>query len=133
VLLFGSAATGEFTQHSDADVLVVFEQPVSWEAVYACSDGIVQPIVKTWREVEANVRAGEPFYCEIAEDAQVLFDAGGVHKQLKRLTAISRQHWGLERTSSGWRWAAGKQGLGRFGLSPIGVEPNEFAEDAMDA
>jgi len=113
VLLFGSAATGEFTQHSDADVLVVFQQPVAWESVYACSDGIVQPIIKTWDEVEAKVRSGEPFYCEIVEDAAMLFDSGGVYEQLKRLAATSRQNWGLERTSSGWRWAAGEQAVTR--------------------
>ncbi len=111
VLLFGSVATGEFTQHSDADVLVVFQQPVSWEAVYACSDGVVQPVVKTWSELETKLKAGEPFYCEIAEDAQVLFDADGVYEQLKRLAATSRQDWGLKRTSSGWCWAGGKDAV----------------------
>ncbi|MGC8779613.1 MAG: nucleotidyltransferase domain-containing protein [Anaerolineae bacterium] len=109
VLLFGSVATGEFTQYSDADVLVIFQQSVPWEMVYACSDGFVQPVVKTWREIEAKVRSGEPFYCEIAEDALVLFDAGGVYEQLQRLTTISREYWGLERTSSGWRWTAGER------------------------
>lgn len=113
VLLFGSVATGEFTQHSDADVLVVFQQPVSWEAVYACSDGIVQPVVKTWSELEAKLKAGEPFYCEIAEDAQVLFDAGDVYEQFRRLVATSRQDWGLKRTLSGWRWATGKEIIAR--------------------
>jgi hypothetical protein len=98
-------ATGEFTQHSDADVLVVFQQPVSWEAVYACSDGVVQPVVKTWSELEAKLKAGEPFYCEIAEDAQVLFDADGVYEQLKHLATIAREQWQLQRTTGGWRWA----------------------------
>ncbi len=104
VLLFGSVATGEFTQHSDADVLVVFQQPVSWDAVYACSDGIVQPIVKTWPEIEARIKAGEPFYCEIIEDGWVLFDAGDAYEQLQHLATIARQRWGLKRTASGWRW-----------------------------
>jgi predicted nucleotidyltransferase len=30
ILLFGSGANGEFTQHSDADVLVVVAEPVDW-------------------------------------------------------------------------------------------------------
>lgn len=109
VLLFGSVATGEFTQHSDADVLVVFDRPVSWETVYACSDGFIQPVVKTWQEVEAKVKAGEPFYCEIVEDAWVLLDAAGIYEQLKHLVTLARQYWGLERTSRGWRWSGGQQ------------------------
>jgi len=47
VLIFGSVVTGEFTQYSDGDVLVAFGHPVEWETVYACSDGVVQPVVKT--------------------------------------------------------------------------------------
>ena len=30
ILLFGSVAKGEVTQHSDADVLVVVAEPVDW-------------------------------------------------------------------------------------------------------
>lgn len=106
VLLFGSVTTGEFTQYSDADVLVVFEHPVDWETVYACSDGIVQPVVKTKDELTAQIIFGEPFFCEIAEDGQVLFDADGVYERLQRHVAAARERWGLERTADGWRWTA---------------------------
>ena len=47
LLLFGSVAKGDFTQHSDADVLAVFAAPTDWLAVYSYSDGRVQPVVKT--------------------------------------------------------------------------------------
>ncbi len=107
VLLFGSVATGEFTQYSDADVLVVFEHPVNWETVYACSDGVVQPVVKAQDELAAQIAAGEPFFCEIVEEGQVLFDAGSVYARLRRHVAAARERWGLERTVDGWRWAAG--------------------------
>jgi len=107
VLLFGSVATGEFTQYSDADVLVLFERPVDWETAYACSDGIVQPVVKTRDELAAQIAAGEPFFCEIVEEGQVLFDAGSVYARLRRHVAAARERWGLERTVDGWRWAAG--------------------------
>jgi hypothetical protein len=106
VLLFGSVATGEFTQYSDADVLVVFERPVDWETAYACSDGVVQPVVKTQDELTAQIAAGEPFFCEIVEEGQVLFDAGGVYTRLRRSVSAARERWGLERTPNGWRWAA---------------------------
>ena len=107
VLLFGSLISGEFTQYSDADVLAVFEYPVDWETVYACSDGIVQPIVKTRDELAAQIGAGEPFFCEIVEQGQVLLDAGGIHEWLRRQVAVARDRWGLERTSGGWRWVGG--------------------------
>jgi predicted nucleotidyltransferase len=106
VLLFGSAATGEFTQYSDADVLVIFERPVAWETVYACSDGTVQPLVKTEDELTAQIAAGEPFFCEIVEQGEVLFDADGVYERLCRRVAAARRQWGLVQTPGGWRWAA---------------------------
>ena len=106
VLLFGSVTTGEFTQYSDADVLVVFEHLVDWETVYACSDGIVQPIVKTQDDLTAQIISDEPFFCEIVEDGQVLFDADGVYERLQRHVAAARECWGLERTADGWRWTA---------------------------
>ncbi|RMF30658.1 MAG: nucleotidyltransferase domain-containing protein [Chloroflexi bacterium] len=106
VLLFGSVATGDFTQHSDADVLVVFDHPVDWVTVYACSDGIVQPIVKTWQELTDQITAGEPFFCEIVEEGVVLFDDDDWYAQLRRHVAAARERWGLERTPDGWRWTA---------------------------
>ncbi len=107
VLLFGSVVTGEFTQYSDADVLVIFEHSQTWEAVYACSDGIVQPMVKTQDELIAQIAAGAPFLCEIVGEGQVLFDADGVYERLRRHVDDARERWGLERTSAGWRWDAG--------------------------
>ena len=45
--------------------------------VYACSDGIVRPVVKTRDELTAQIAAGAPFPCETIEEGQVIFDAGG--------------------------------------------------------
>jgi hypothetical protein len=106
VVLFGSVATGEFTQYSDADVLVIFEHPVEWEQVYACSDGIVQPMVKTWAELTGQIDTGEPFFCEIVEEGQPLFDIGGLYGSLRSHVTAARERWKLERTPVGWRWAA---------------------------
>jgi len=41
VLLFGSVTTGEFTQYSDADVLVVFEHPTACTS--DCSATLLPP------------------------------------------------------------------------------------------
>lgn len=105
VLVFGSVVTGEFTQYSDADVLVVFERPVSWDAVYACSDGIVQPVVKTRDELVAQIASGEPFLCEVIEEGKVLFNADGVYEHLRHCVTTARERHGIERTATGWRWA----------------------------
>jgi hypothetical protein len=58
-------------------------------------------------ELAAQIAAGEPFFCEIVEEGQVLFDAGGVYVWLCRRVAAARERWGLERTVDGWRWATG--------------------------
>jgi len=104
VLLFGSLAKGDFTQHSDADVLVVLEQPVDWETVYRCSDGVVQPVVVTWEEAIARIEEGEPFFHEILTEGEVLIDRGGAFRQLRQRSAIAARKRGLERTPYGWRW-----------------------------
>ncbi len=64
VLLFGTSAQGEFTQYSDADLLLVFDEPTDWPDAYRYSDGRVQPPVKTRQEIQEHLEQGEPFWCE---------------------------------------------------------------------
>jgi len=104
VLLFGSVAKGDFTQYSDADVLVVFEQPVVWEKVYACSNGVVQPVVKTLPDLLSKIKAGEPFYCEMISEGKILINKKLTMERLTQALEDTQQHLGLERTASGWRW-----------------------------
>jgi predicted nucleotidyltransferase len=104
VLLFGSVAKGEFTQHSDADVLVVFSKPVDWLEVYEHSDGLVQPLVKTLDEIMARIEEGDPFVIEILEDGIALHEDGGVHGRLLAAVAEAKERFGLVRTDDGWRW-----------------------------
>ncbi|MBC7225891.1 MAG: nucleotidyltransferase domain-containing protein [Thermoflexales bacterium] len=104
VVLFGSLATGDYTSSSDADVLVVFREPVDWETVYACSDGVVQPVVTTWEELIAQLDAGEPFFHEVITGGTVLLDAEGVGDVLRRRAADAARKLNLERTLSGWKW-----------------------------
>jgi len=104
ILLFGSVAKGEFTQESDADVLVVFDRPVDWLTVYAHSQGMVQPLVKTLDEVLAQIRQGEPFFIEIVEDGLALYDADEIHQRLMVEAAKAKREWGLTRTEDGWEW-----------------------------
>lgn len=105
VVLFGSLATGNHTQHSDADVLVVFREPVEWEAVYAFSDGVVQPVVVTWEELLLRLAEGEPFFHEIlAEGIPLLQADDALWDELTRRAAEAARAQALARTPSGWRW-----------------------------
>lgn len=104
VVLFGSLATGDYTPSSDADMLVVLRRPVEWETVYACSDGVVQPVVTTWEELIAQLEAGEPFFHEVIAEGIVLLDAEGTSDALRRRAADAARRLGLERTPHGWKW-----------------------------
>ncbi|MCS7282047.1 MAG: nucleotidyltransferase domain-containing protein [Anaerolineae bacterium] len=105
MVLFGSLATGDYTQYSDADVLVVFPKPVDWETVYACSDGVVQPVVVTWEELVARLEAGEPFFHEIlAEGIPLLQASDTLWGELTHRAAVAAQAHALARTPRGWRW-----------------------------
>ncbi len=107
VVLFGSVARGEFTQSSDADVLTLFYGPVDWGEVYACSDGWVQPVVKTVQEIQEQLGQGNPFFCELFEDGIVLYDGDGVQQQIERLVAETKARFDLIRTRQGWYWKDG--------------------------
>ena len=104
VLLFGSVANGDFTQNSDADVLVVFPKPVDWLEVYAYSDGLVQPLVKTLDTVINRVNQGDPFMCEIIEDGIPLSDKKDLYPKLQVAVKKAKKRWGLVRTPEGWKW-----------------------------
>lgn len=104
MVLFGSVARGDFRSDSDADVLVVMEQPEQSEKVYEDCEGGVHPVVKTFGQMNKFIREGEPFYIEMIEDGIPLYDADGEFKKLSRLVYDAKIAWGLERDSDGWRW-----------------------------
>lgn len=104
VLLFGSVATGEFTQRSDADALIIFDRPTDWLDVYRYSQGIVQPIVRTVAEVENLIQAGEPFYIQAFLEGVCLAGDELLHKRLRALVDEAMKAHGLVRTKHGWRW-----------------------------
>mgnify|MGYP005844811163 CR=1 FL=1 len=105
VLLFGSLAKGDFTQLSDADVLVLFEGPVDWTTVYGKGDGLVQPVVKELKGFEGGLAEGNTFYHEILEDGIVLYEREGVYQNLKAVADRARVELKLKRLKGGWRWA----------------------------
>jgi len=104
VLLFGSLATGEFTQNSDADILVLFEEQQDWSKVYKFSTGIVQPIVKSRREMLNGIREGSTFLIEMVEDGIPLLDAGQVYAELERAVTEAKESLGIVRERDGWKF-----------------------------
>ena len=104
VLLFGSVATGEFTQRNDTNVLVIFDQPTDWLDVYQYSQGIVQPIVRTVVDVENLIRAGEPFYIQAFLKGVFLAGDEQIYKRLRVLVDEAISAHSLVRTKHGWRW-----------------------------
>ncbi len=104
VLLFGSVATGEYTQRSDADVLAVFDRPVDWLEVYTYSQGMVEPIVRTISEIERLVRDGEPFYIQAFLEGSLLHGDEATYHRLRTMVEEAITSHGLIRTERGWRW-----------------------------
>src|SRR2546429_3970692 len=68
VILFGSLATGEFTQHSDADVAVIFATPVDWMKLYRCSSGRVQPLVYPAEQFLQMINKANGLALEVCHD-----------------------------------------------------------------
>lgn len=103
ILLFGSVAKGDFTQYSDADVLVLFDEPIDWLDVYRFSQGMVQPLVSTRLEVEARIRDGDTLFIQVLKEGVVLFEEEGASRRLLGLAEEAERRHGLVRTERGWR------------------------------
>lgn len=92
-----------FTQHSDADVLVLFQEPIDGLEVYRFSQGRVHPVVKTLSEVETRIRGGDTFFIEIMKDGVILFEEAGTSQKLLYLAEEAERRYGLVRTERGWK------------------------------
>ncbi len=102
LILFGSLATGEFTQHSDADVAVIFATPVDWMRVYRCSSGRVQPLVYTAEQFLQMINKANGLALEICHDGWILAGDAAFLRHLKETFAEVRHRCGLEKTKTGW-------------------------------
>ena len=107
VFLFGSLAKGDFTQHSDIDVLVVLPREVAWEEIYRFSRGMVQPLVKSERELLDQIRRCNTFLIEIVEEGLVLHGQEGFLTKLEGAVREAKRRFSLERIPGGWRFSAG--------------------------
>lgn len=77
-MLYGSLVKGNCTQHSDIDVLCVFDREFkdpeeSFLASYKYSDGVVQPNNLSYREFKDSLRGGNSFLYSICKDGIILY------------------------------------------------------------
>jgi len=104
LVLFGSVATGDFTESSDADILVVFKHPCPWIAVYAHSDGIVQPLVMTLLELRKRIQGGDSLVHEILQDGVLLQGEELLWKDLLGEASRVGRELGMTRHAHGWSY-----------------------------
>lgn len=105
ITLFGSLVKGDFTQHSDIDVLVVLPQEVPWVEVYRFSQGIVQPLVKTERELLEQIRQCNTFLIEVVKEGLVLYGDEEFLDRLEGALRETEQKFSLKRIPGGWRFS----------------------------
>ncbi|MHA1268762.1 MAG: nucleotidyltransferase domain-containing protein [Candidatus Helarchaeota archaeon] len=79
VLLFGSLAKGTYTQHSDIDVLCVYNKEFTsfkqrFLISYKYSNGIVQPKTISYKEFKEALLSGNAFLHSILQDSFILFN-----------------------------------------------------------
>jgi len=108
IVLFGSRARGDFTHHSDVDVLVIlaesdkrFVDRLSDFAAY-CPDGLVEPLVYTRREIEAMFESRNPFLLDVLHEGVPLFDRGLWAELKSRFDRLVREKL-VERYGLGWK------------------------------
>jgi len=119
VVVFGSYARGDFTRHSDVDVLVVLrESSLPFldrlaELYEHTPRGLIQPLAYTRAEVEKMFEAGNLLVLDALREGVALFDTGFWSELRARLEELIRRG-DLVPLDPGWRI-----------LRPPGQEPPE--------
>lgn len=78
IVLFGSLPKGTYTQHSDIDVLCVYDKEFKdlrerFLQSYQCSSGLVQPKTITFSEFKKSLLEGNSFLHHILEEGIILY------------------------------------------------------------
>lgn len=105
IVLFGSVARRDFTETSDADVLVVFPEQCDWNLVYACSDGWVQPVVMSLEELRKRLIEGESLAHEIEQDGELIFGSHELWDELRGIARDARERLGMKRFPDRWSYS----------------------------
>lgn len=108
VLLFGSRARGQHTEHSDADVCLIAddlpEDP--FQRRYPAPSGYRSLAVFGFHPGEflRLLRQGNPFVLEIVHGGKLLYD-DGFFGQVRESFEEAIRSYNLQRTESGWNWS----------------------------
>ncbi len=102
IIMFGALPRGEYTYNSDVDVLLIFENQVTWNEVYAFGGGIVQPISKTRTDFISQLKKGNAFFIQIMEEGIVLHHSPGILEEFKSVAADTINNMKMSRVERGW-------------------------------
>jgi len=102
IIMFGALPRGDYTHNSDVDVLLVFDQPVTWNEVFAYGNGVVQPISKVKEDFVAQLEKGNAFFIQIMEEGIILYSKECVLDEFKGVAAATISKMKMIRVQKGW-------------------------------
>ena len=102
IIMFGALPRNDYTFNSDVDVLLVFEESISWNEVFAFGNGVVQPISKTKEDFLAQLKKGNAFFIQILEEGIVLYSDRDCLKEFKIVAAKAINKMKMSRVERGW-------------------------------
>ncbi len=102
IIMFGALPRGDYTFNSDVDVLLVFEEQVTWNEVFAFGKGVVQPISKTKDAFISQLEKGNAFFIQIMEEGIILHSHEDVHDIFKSVAANTITNMKMIRVQKGW-------------------------------
>lgn len=103
VIMFGALPRGDYTFNSDVDVLLVFDEPVTWNEVFTYGKGIVQPISKTKEDFISQLERGNAFFIQIMEEGIILYSRENVLDEFKSIAAKTIANMKMIRVQKGWK------------------------------
>jgi len=107
VMLFGSRATGAYTDESDADICLVADWLPEdlFKRRYPAPSGYISISVFGFhpREFLSMIREANPFVLDIVHYGRTLYDDGFLKEVRKAYRQAVKEH-GLRRTELGWEW-----------------------------
>ncbi len=103
IVLFGALPRRDYTHNSDVDILLIFEEPITWNEVYTYSNGTVQPISKTRAGFAKHLKKGNAFFIQILEEGIILHEEDGILEEFKSLAAQTIGNLKISRVQRGWK------------------------------
>ncbi|MBN1356367.1 nucleotidyltransferase domain-containing protein [bacterium] len=102
IIMFGALPRGDYTFNSDVDVLLIFDEPVTWNEVFVYSKGVVQPIAKTRDNFITHLKKGNAFFIQIMEEGIILHAKEGTLENFKEIAAETIGKLKMDRVEKGW-------------------------------